>query len=408
MSRLELVQHPVLRSGFFSKPSGQADFQASAATSTVVTLTDILIDEGRVGFDLNSDGAVGDVIADITWQVPPVDTGVTLNVPQVVQLTSGAYGLDIEGDLSTGSTTPVVILSNSTGSNWQPTSGSTVTGVYLSIGGTTASPTNLSTIIEKSGSSNFPTFKTWTFTDSGDGSKAVATVTVGQSITESALLQKELEVGYDLNGDETVGDGIFSIALLSKDYLGTDQQVLNSPGVVRLSSGEFGLVFGGNDYSAENGRSFLLKEIESNGNAWTPSSNPSSDGRDYSISGVELLDNGDLKIYEVKESADGDPDVKVTTFTLSESSPESYFVKNNQSDSVAMSDSEFFNRELEIGYNLDSNQVLGPGAEEITISTKSFTDKFEINQKSPALAKLADGSVAVDFTGSIQLGETRS
>ena len=65
------------------------------------------------------------------------------------------------------------------------------------------------------------------------------------------------------------------------------------------------------------GRSFLLKEIESNGNAWTPSSNPSSDGRDYSISGVELLDNSDLKIYEVKESSDGDPDVKVTTFTLS-------------------------------------------------------------------------------------------
>ena len=72
-------------------------------------MTDILIDEGRVGFDLNSDGTVGDVIADITWQMPPVDTG-SLNAPQVVQLTSGAYGLDIEGDLSTGSTTSVVIL----------------------------------------------------------------------------------------------------------------------------------------------------------------------------------------------------------------------------------------------------------------------------------------------------------
>ena len=88
----------------------------------------------------------------------------------------------------------------------------------MGIGGTTASPTNLSTIIEKSGSINFPTFKTWTFTDSGDGGKAVATVTVGQSITESALLQKELEVGYDLNGDETSWDGIFSIALLSRLY----------------------------------------------------------------------------------------------------------------------------------------------------------------------------------------------
>ena len=124
------------------------------------------------------------------------------------------------------------------------------------------------------------------------------------------------------------------------------------------------------------------------------------------ISGVELVDNGDLKIYEVKESANGDPDVKVTTFTLSESSPESYFVKNNQSDSVAISDSEFFNRELEIGYNLDSNHVLGPGAKEITISPKSFMDKFGVNQKSPSLAKLADGSVATRFYWYIQLGET--
>ena len=39
-------------------------------------------------------------------------------------------------------------------------------------------------------------------------------------------------------------------------------------------------------------------------------SNPSSDGRDYSISGVELVDNGDLKIYEVKESANGTPMLK--------------------------------------------------------------------------------------------------
>ena len=50
--------------------------------------------------------------------------------------------------------------------------------------------------------------------------------------------------------------------------------------------------------------------------------------------------------------------------------------------------------------------MLGPGAEEITITPKSFTDKFDVNQKSPAMAKLADGSVAVDFTGNIQLGET--
>ena len=71
------------------------------------------------------------------------------------------------------------------------------------------SPINLSTIVEKSGSSNFPSFKTWTFADNSDSSKALATTTVSQSITESALLEKELEFGYDLNGDFIVGNGIF-------------------------------------------------------------------------------------------------------------------------------------------------------------------------------------------------------
>ena len=95
LSRPELVQHPVSRSGSSRSQVVKLIFKASASTSTVVTLTDILIDEGSVGFDLNSDGTVGDAIADITWQVPPVDTEIALNVPQVVQLTSGAYGLDI-------------------------------------------------------------------------------------------------------------------------------------------------------------------------------------------------------------------------------------------------------------------------------------------------------------------------
>ena len=33
-----------------------------------------------------------------------------------------------------------------------------------------------------------------------------------------------------------------------------------------------------------------------------PFTNPSSDGTDYSISGTELLGNGDVKIYEIKET----------------------------------------------------------------------------------------------------------
>ena len=311
----------------FSKPSTQTDLQASASTSINVSLTDILSDESKVGFDLNSDGIVGDQITDITWQAPSSNSSLALNAPKLVELSSGAYGVDVEGDLTTGSTTSVIILSTASGSNWTPASGSTVTGVYLGIGGTTASPTNQTTIVEKSGSSNFPVFKTWTFTDNNEGSRAVAITTTGQSISESSLLEKELQTGFDLNGDQIVGDGVFSISLLSHEFIDGNQLTQNSPGVVRLSSGEFGVVLAGNDYSAANGRSFLLKEVATSGNAWTPFTNSSSDGTDYSISGAELLGNGDLKIYEVKDSPQGDPDVKVTTFSQSESSPGNYFKK---------------------------------------------------------------------------------
>ena len=194
----------------------------------------------------------------------------------------------------------------------------------MSVGGTTASPINLSTIVEKSGSSNFPSFKTWTFADNSDSSKALATTAVSQSITESALLEKELEFGYDLNGDFIVGNGIFSIALLSREYVANDNVVKKTPGVVRLASGDFAVVFEGNDYSPSNGYSFLLKEVASNGNSWSPYASSSSDGFDYFISGAERLDNGDLKLYELRESDTGDPDVRMTTFSLSGSGSQIY------------------------------------------------------------------------------------
>ena len=210
-------------------------------------------------------------------------------------MSSGAYGLDFTGSVATGSSTQLVLLGTTTNSNWEPSANTKVTGVYSSIGGTTASPTNQSTINEKSGSANFPTFKSWTFVDANNGDKALATNTVAQSITESALLQKELEVGYDLNGDLVVGNGIFSVALLSKEYLDEIGQVKKSPGVVRLSSGEFGIVLEGNDYSEGDGNSFVLTELVSSGNAWTPFTEASTQGYDYFISGAERLENNDLK-----------------------------------------------------------------------------------------------------------------
>ena len=252
----------------------------------------------------------------------------------------------------------------------------------------------------------FQLFKSWTFVDANNGDKALATNTVAQSITESSLLQKELEVGYDLNGDLVVGNGIFSVALLSKEYLDEISQVKKSPGVVRLSSGEFGIILEGNDYSEGDGNSFVLKELVSSGNAWTPLTAPSTQGYDYFISGAERLENNDLKIYELRESTNGDPDVKVTTFTQYATNPDSYFVKNVQSDAATISDLEFLIENLSLVIIWIQIKCSDHGAEEISISPESYTDKFNTVQKSPAVAKLADGSVAVDFTGEVQLGNT--
>ena len=88
----------------------------------------------------------------------------------------------------------------------------------------------------------------------------------------------------------------------------------------------------------------------------------------------------------------------MTTFSLSGSGSQIYFVKDNNS-TVAISDADFFNREPDIGFNLDSNTILGPGAQEISISPKAYLDKLNVIQKSPSVVKLSDGSVAVDFTG---------
>ena len=153
-----------------------------------------MIDEAKLRFDLNSDGSVGDEISKITWQVKSDNPRLAVTSPQLLELSSGAYGLDIDGDLSTGTTTSVILLNTSSGANWVPSGDSTVTGVYLSVGGTTASPINLSTIVEKSGSSNFPSFKTWTFADNSDSSKALATTAVSSVDYRKCTVRKRAGV----------------------------------------------------------------------------------------------------------------------------------------------------------------------------------------------------------------------
>ena len=390
----------------FSKPSSQTFLQASASTSSTVSLTDILSKEGFEGFDLNSDGVVGDKVVDITWQVLTNSANSAPSNSRLLELTSGAYGIDFENKVTTGSTTPLVVLQTSTGSSWNPTSGAIVTGVYSTLGGTTANPTNQSILIEKTGNQNFPVFKTWTFTDDASKSSAKANSANSQPITESALLQKELDVGFDLNGDQIVGNGIFSVILPTTQFTNSTGQIENSPAVVRLSSGDFGLVLGSNNYVEGSSNSFLLKEIQSNGNPWRPFTSPTSDGSDYYVSGAELTDDNLFKIYEVIKSDKNDPTVKLTTFIQPDLNINTYFIKDSLSDTAALTDSDFFQRELEVGYNLDKNNVLGPGALQIPIESSDFIDQYNVAQKSPIIAKLADGSIGVDFKGVANIGET--
>ena len=43
-------------------------------------------------------------------------------------------------------------------------------------------------------------------------------------------------------GIRLLANGVFSISLLSQEFIDGNQLTQNSPGVVRLSSGEFGVV----------------------------------------------------------------------------------------------------------------------------------------------------------------------
>jgi len=393
----------------FPRLGNQNVLQATASNATVVTLTDVLAKESVVGYDLNLDGVVGDRITEITWQTPnPSGTTTPIVVPKLAKVSSNAYGVDYSGQATSGGLSPLLILEDTTGATWTPSSGSEVSGVYIEQQTSGTAITYNTIIVEKSGTTAFPTFKKWTFAEETSSKVAIATTSTSQTFTESDLLAKEINVGYDLNGDTIIGDGISAVMVPSRSYTNLSTSLIeNSPSVVRLASGEFGLVFGSNNYVAGNEFSFSLRETQASGGIqWTPFNFTATDGTSFSVFGAEKLSSGEVKIYEVRKDTFGDSDVRVSTFVQVDGVANKYFIKDAASDAASLSDINFFSQENTLNYNLDFNNVLGPGAEEILIKSNAYTDKYSIAQKSPTLVRIADGGeIYVDITGSVMLGE---
>ncbi|OUW03748.1 MAG: hypothetical protein CBD16_03060, partial [Betaproteobacteria bacterium TMED156] len=388
--------NPVYKEWVFPDVAGQSYLQATASVAQAVDFTDILAKEAALGFDLTQDGMVGDRITDLTWTAE-VPTGLNPG-PTLANAFSGAYGVDYNGTAATGSLTALVNLETSLKTNWSPTSGSKVTGVYTESTTSGSAVTTQTFVIEKSGSDTFPFFSKWTFTESSSEKVGVATTTAPVSVTESDLLSKEINVGYDLNGDSLIGDGIASVLIPSQKYVNKQSGLeFDSPSIVRLASGEFGLVATGNNYVVGDTSSFSLREsVASGGALWSPNTG-------YYLSGVYKTSSG-YTVFEQQDITGGTHKYKQTDFSLLTGVSDKYYVStidglDSNSDVVASA-------ELTAGYDLDLNKVLGSGAESIAVQSYTYEDKLSNTLKSPTLVKLADGGLAVDFSGNVQLAGT--
>ena len=74
-----------------------------------VSLTDILASELELGFDLTNDNVVGDRIVELTQQLPVSQRG----APSVVELASGSYAVDFDGNATVGQLKSVINLKTS-------------------------------------------------------------------------------------------------------------------------------------------------------------------------------------------------------------------------------------------------------------------------------------------------------
>ena len=144
----------------FLQGSASGVATATSAIAQTVSLSDILAKELELGFDLTNDEIVGDRVVNLTKQLPVQQKG----APSVVELASGTFAVDFDGNAEVGQLKSVVTLKTSNGQNWNPSSGAQVIGVFSSEELETSGQIKYyATVFEQTGPSSSPVYKRMDF-----------------------------------------------------------------------------------------------------------------------------------------------------------------------------------------------------------------------------------------------------
>ena len=128
MEKSGVGSNAIYKQWHFLHGSASGVATATSNIAQTVSLTDILAKELERGFDLTNDNVVGDRIVELIQQLPVPQRG----APSVVELASGSYAVDFDGNASVGQLKSVINLKTNSGQNWTPSAGSDVIGIYSS------------------------------------------------------------------------------------------------------------------------------------------------------------------------------------------------------------------------------------------------------------------------------------
>ena len=251
--------------------------------------------ETKKSIDLLADGVIGDPIKTVIVRggENPVDNNNdgfndgTVTAPSVILTNSNAYALDLSGAGNVGNTPTSLFLEASNGSNWNPTTNYGVIGGYVSYDVNASSQqTTTAYLYEQSGTGATAVYNKWNFLQGSASGVATATSAIAQTVSLSDILAKELELSFDLNNDDIVGDRIVNLT----KQLPVQQK--GAPSVVQLASGTYAIDFDGNSEVGQLKSVVTLKT--SNGQNWSPSSDAQVIGV---FSSEELETSGQIKYY---------------------------------------------------------------------------------------------------------------
>ena len=230
--------------------------------------------ENTLGYDITGDGIVGNSGLN-------VQTVIAIRTSSVLETSAQSASLVKldSGDYAISQSIPTV----SQPTDGKLSTGSSAVGVYGNIIDS-ASATQSYVIVQKQDSSTSSAFSTWTF--SSDTS--LLTLQTNQSTAVDIglidLLDKEISLGFDITGDNNVGDSITKIVLNSSTVpQDTNNDGINDstkiiPAVINTSFGLYGIDYDISNIAVGNSHPFTILK-NSTGNSWQPTTN-------YKISGV--------------------------------------------------------------------------------------------------------------------------